>query len=73
MNEKEIKRLIGHLKEGGELGRMPNSSIDLIIHALELLPMPCKHDCIYKDRWQKCTCCKRNSANLKDCYVSNKE
>ena len=35
MSEKEIKRLIGHLKEGGELGRMPNSSVAIIIEALE--------------------------------------
>ena len=32
---KEIKWLIHHLKEGGGLGRMPNSSIDIIIEALE--------------------------------------
>ena len=31
---KEIKRLINYLKEGGGLGRMPNSSIDIIIEAL---------------------------------------
>lgn len=35
MKEKEVKRLINHLKEGSELGRMPNSSIDIIIEALE--------------------------------------
>lgn len=35
MSEKEIKRLIGYLKEGGELGRIPNSSVDIIIEALE--------------------------------------
>ena len=35
MKEKEIKRLINHLKEGDGLGRMPNSSIELIIDALE--------------------------------------
>lgn len=35
MSEKEIKRLIGHLKEGGEIGRMPNSSVAIIIEALE--------------------------------------
>lgn len=35
MKEKKVKRLINHLKEGGGLGRMHNSSIELIIDALE--------------------------------------
>lgn len=35
MQEKEIKRLINYLKEGGVLERMPNRSVDIIIEALE--------------------------------------